>query len=125
MSMYRSKSTTSLIKTLQWLPITLRIHSPCRQGWSPYKSLQPWLLPLPGTHNPGVTYFSTYHYLFNTCCLYKTLGSSLAPGSLWALHNSLFSDLPGPRARREVLECPTGSTCSASAVVQSVLEPLL
>ena len=66
------------------------------------KSLQPWALPLPGTHT-RVAYFGTYHYLFNICCPHKTLGRSLVLGSLWALHKSLWSDSPGP--------CVQGGTC--------------
>lgn len=85
---YKSKPITSLIKTLQWLPIMLRIHSPCRQGWSPQKSLQPGhyvFLWVPGSH----AYLSLAHVAYT-----RLWAPNPVPSSLQALHKSSSCDSP-------------------------------
>lgn len=108
----KPKFTTSLIKTLQWLPIVLRIHFAGKAG-SPFMSLQPWALPLPSTHTSGVTYFRSYHYLQHllpTQDFWRQPGFWFTVGSPWILAEWLTGS---SYVKKETLKHPAGRTSSA------------
>lgn len=99
----KPKFTTSLIKTLQWFPIVLRIYFVGKTGHYLFLAL---------TLLESLT--SELITIFNICCPHRTSGGNLVSCSLWALPQILAEWLTGYwYVKRETLKHPAGKTSSA------------